>query len=387
MRIALFTDTFPPEVNGVANSVVHIAQSLSARGHTVRVYTVSKVHARELERITGGAFSVFVLPSVGLPIYLGVRVTVPLGFALRDIRKFKPDIIHSHTPFSVGREAIIAARKLHIPHVGTHHTFFNHYLRHVHLDYEWARKLSWSLTVGYYNHCDFVISPTHSLAEELKAHGLKKRCEIVRNAIDTESFRPPESGEVKRQLKQKLGVAEKSLIYMGRVSYEKSIDQLLKAVALLVPHVPDLQLLIVGDGPERARLEEHARNLGVQGHVVFKGFLFGEDLVQVLQAGDVFVTASKSENMPLAVLEAMACGLPIVTVTSLGLSEIVQDRSNGYLLSPDDPAKMAEAVSLLMRDEPLRERFAEKSREAALNYSDDAVMARLEGMYESVRRH
>ncbi|OGG49580.1 hypothetical protein A2704_07185 [Candidatus Kaiserbacteria bacterium RIFCSPHIGHO2_01_FULL_54_36b] len=386
MRIALFTDTFPPEVNGVANSVVHIARSLSARGHTVRVYTVSKVSAQELERTTGDIFSVKVLPSVGLPIYLGVRVTAPLGLALSDIREFKPDIIHSHTPFSVGREAIIAARKLRVPLIGTHHTFFNHYLKHVHLDYQWAQRLSWSLTVGYYNHCDVVISPTRSLAEELRVHGLKKRCEIVVNAIDTESFRPPESSTAKEDLKKKLGISERSLVYMGRVSYEKSIDQLLKALVLLVPQMPDIKLVIVGDGPERAKLGNLAKSLGIEQNVHFSGFLFDERLTEVLQTSDLFVTASKSENMPLAVLEAMACGLPVVTVTSLGLSEIVQDESNGYLLPPDDPQRMTKAILHLLQDKTMHQRFSEKSREISLNYSDDAVMARLEGVYMSTKR-
>ena len=386
MRIALFTDTFPPEVNGVANSVVHIARSLSARGHVVRVYTVSKVRAEELERTSGGTFSVKVLPSIGLPIYLGVRVTAPFGFALRDIRAFKPDIVHSHTPFSVGREAVIAALKLRVPLIGTHHTFFNHYLKHVHLDYQWAQKLSWKLTVDYYNRCDTVISPTHSLADELKAHGLTKPCKIVQNAIDTETFRPPDTEEIKRQLKKKTGISGASLVYMGRVSYEKSIDQLLKVVALLVPQIPDVQLLVVGDGPEREKLEKLAQDLGIVERVLFKGFLFGQDLVHTLQAGDVFVTASKSENMPLAVLEAMACGLPVVTVTSLGLSEMVQDGANGYLLPPDDPERMAAEVMRLMKDNSLRRGFAVKSREISLNYSDDAVMSRFEAVYAGVRR-
>jgi len=383
LRVALFTDTFPPEVNGVANSVVITARALQKRGHAVCVCTASAESRVQLESRVGGAFPVFTVPSIPLPVYTGFRFTLPLGFALPKMRAFAPDMIHSHTLFWVGREGRIAARRLGVPLVGTHHTFFNHYLKHLHADYGWSQRLSWSITVGYYNRCDLVVSPTTALSDELRAHGLKKPCEVVPNGIDTESFKPV-SREIKAQLQRKHGTGPKPVIYMGRVSYEKSIDQVIRALARAVERMPELSLVIVGDGPQRNELEQLAKGLNVANKVFFKGFVFGRELVELLQASELYVTASKSENMPLAVIEAMACGLPILAVNSLGLAEMVEDGLSGHLLPPDDPSAIAAHIVSLMQDDELRERFSNAAIASAARYSEDSMARRLEDIYARV---
>jgi len=384
MRIALFTDTFPPVVNGVANAVARSARALAQCGHEVCVFTVSDKSSGELERMANDAFRVVTLPSVGLPIYIDVRTSMPVGLALGRVKKFRPDIIHSHTPFSVGWEAVWAARALGVPLVGTHHTFFNHYLEHVHLNYPWAETLSWKLTVAYYNRCNLVVSPTRSLASELLAHGLKRPYEILPNTIDTQLFRPEPDATARQKLKSTLGLPGPTLIYMGRVSYEKSIDQAIRAFALIARDIPDAQFFIVGDGPGRAALEQLVSTLGLGGRVRFLGFVFGQRLVEVLQASDVFVTASKSENMPLAVLEAMACGLPVLAVRSLGLAEIIEDGRNGMLLPPDDTEALAREAIALIKDDRLRVEQSRASRTLSARYSEKEITRRLEGMYAAV---
>ena len=388
MRIAICTDTFPPEVNGVANAAFHSARALTRAGPEGCVFTVSKLGAKELEAMGEGTFRVETIPSIGLPIYLGVRATPPVGLALGKMRRFKPDVIHSHTPFSMGWEAVWAARMLGVPLVGTHHTFFNHYLEHVHLNYSWAERLSWKLTVGYYNRCDLVVSPTRSLAGELLTQGLKRPYEVLANTIDTELFRPAPDAAARKKLKAALGYMGPTLVYMGRVSYEKSIDQAIRAFGILARDIPDAQFLVVGDGPEKSALEQLAHSLGLSKRVRFLGFVFGEELVEVLQASDVFITASKSENMPLAVLEAMACGLPILAVRSLGLAEIVEDGKNGALLPPDDVEALAGKALALFRDDTLRLEQSRASRELSATYSEEAITQRLQTIYtDAVRRH
>ena len=378
MRIAFFTDTFPPEVNGVANTAARAARALAAAGHQMKVFTVSRLSPEEIQKEVGGAYEVETIPSVRLPIYLGVRVTAPVGLALRKVARFRPDILHSHTPFSMGWEAVWAARFLGVPLVGTHHTFFNHYLKHVHLDYAWAERLSWKLTVGYYNRCDLVVSPTRSLIDELMANGLKRPPEIIPNAVDTELFRPAAD---RAQLKTRLGLPEKVVVHMGRLSYEKSIDQALRAFKLVVEHGEDAVLVIIGDGPGKSELESLAGELGLEKRVRFTGFIYGRELVEYLQASDVFLTASKSENMPLALLEAMATGLPILAVRSLGLTEMVADKSNGYLLAPDDTSAMAEHTIKLLRDDELRRSFATASRALSEKYSEHTITRNFERLY------
>jgi glycosyltransferase involved in cell wall biosynthesis len=182
-------------------------------------------------------------------------------------------------------------------------------------------------------------------------------------------------------LKADLGIRGAALVYMGRVSYEKSIDDVIRMLAAVLRVKPDTTLVVIGDGPERNPLQRLASTLGVSDRVIFTGCLLGTKLVEALQASDIFVLASRSENMPLAVLEAMAAGLPVVSVASLGMKEIVRDGENGFLLLPDRLDDMAGRVIDLIEDAPKRERLARASRELARQYSDLASAQRLEGIY------
>lgn len=384
MNIAFFTDTFIPQVNGVANTVYRSAQELTSLGHNVCIYTISKKSKKELNKLTGDKIKVFTIPSVSALIYKGERIAIPMGLSIKEMRKFKPDIIHTHTPFSMGKEAILCAKKLNIPLVGTHHTFYDYYLKHIYLDYDWTKKFSWNYTVKYYNHCKTVISPTQSLADSLKLNNLLKNIEIVPNPVDIEKFFPVKNREEKEKLKSSFKIKGKSLVYMGRVSYEKSIDQVIKSVAIIAKEVKDIKLLIIGDGPERKNLIKLTEDLGLQNNVIFTGFIYGDDLIKALQVSDIFLLGSKSENMPLAVLEAMATGLPILSVSSLGMVEIVKDGQNGFLLPPDNPIEMAKATLKLLNDPKKLENFSIKSRELSFIYSLEQTAVKLLEIYKKI---
>lgn len=390
MKIALFSDTFAPQINGVANTVKNSARVLGEMGHEVRVYTLSKKKAGELTEESLGAFTVVTLPSSAIPAYPGERLYLPIGFALKNLYNFKPDIIHLHTPFAVGFEGVLGGRLFGIPVVGTHHTFFDHYLKHVYLDYKWARNFSWSATVAFYNRTDLVLSPTKSLRNELLSHGLKKPVEVLSNSINFQIFQNDAKLKTvsKIKLKKKLDIPEKAIVYMGRVSYEKSIDEVLRAVALIVKKIPNLRFLIIGDGPEKEKLMALCKELEIENNVIFTGFVHGQSLVEALSAGDAFVTASKSENMPLAVLEAMSVGLPIITVSSLGMTEIVEDNGNGFLLehgrSDETAERIAEAVLRLFTDDKLRKKLSMRSLELSKKYSEKKINTRLVEIYQKV---
>lgn len=384
MRIAIFSDTFLPQTNGVAIVVYRSAVALGELGHDVRVFTVSKNHEKDFESIAEGKFSVVTLPSVNVPVYAGERLTIPIGTTLRKIKEFSPQIIHTHTPFSVGWEAVWAHKLFKIPLVGTHHTFYDHYLRYVKMDYEWAKKPSWKYVVTYYNRCDLALSASKSLADELKSQGLKRPIEVLPNLINTELFKPIPGKTAKNKLKAKFGIKGKSLVYMGRVSYEKSIDQVLRAFKLVVCKMPEVKLMIVGDGPERTYLEKLAGDLGIKNNVIFLGFRHNHELVEALQANDVFVTMSKSENLPLSILEAMAIGLPVVAVNALGIPEIVKNNENGFLVSRDNPEEMAKKIMELIKNGKLMKKFSLAARRLALSYSQEKIAKSLENIYQKL---
>lgn len=367
MKIAIFSDTlYPRQVNGVAKVALQSGEILEKLGHRVMIVSPAS------------------LPSIPAIVYPGERLAIPISMSeFRKLKAFRPDIIHSHTPFMIGWAAVIAKKFLKAKLVGTHHTFYDNYLKHAHLDYPRARKLSWQYTVWHYNFCDLVTTPSQALADELIKQGLTAPITVLRNPIQTDFFKPA-SPEQRQALRAKFRMGDAALIYMGRVSYEKSIDQVIRAFEIVAHMLPRATLHIVGDGPERAKLEALAHTSPAVARIVFTGHLAGAKLLEPLQAADVFLTACKNENMPLSVLEAMASGLPVVAVPERGLAEFIHDGDNGCWARTDDPQSMAELAMDILHDPVLRETMSCRSREIALQYSYQEFGRNLEHLYENL---
>lgn len=383
MRIAIYSDTFTPLVNGVANVVNGTAKALAERGHDVCIVALSKRQKGDHRYNLNKNIQVINLPSIPFWAYSGERFSIPFGLSMQKIRKFKPQILHSHTPFVAGWEAVFASKLFDIPLIGTHHTYYDQYLKHVKLDYEWMRKFSWRYTDFYYNQCKLVLSPSRSLANDLIKTGLKRPVKIMPNPVNTDLFFPiPDKGE----LKKKYGINGKSIAYMGRLSYEKNIDLVLMAFMMIHKALPDSKLMIIGDGPERESLNQRASELGIKNNLIFTGYLFGEELNSALNANDIFVTASKSENMPLSVLEAMASGLPVVGFPAYGLTELIINGENGYHARVDDIEDLAGKCLSILTEGQINE-FSRRARDYALRYSYENKINELEQIYQKLIRH
>ncbi|MFA6394036.1 MAG: glycosyltransferase [Patescibacteria group bacterium] len=385
MKIAIYSDTcFYPQVNGVANAVKESAYALAELGHEVCLFTVSKESEKNLEKMTGNKFKICLLPSMPFWGYERERMSLAPGLSFKKLKKFRPDIVHVHTPFSVGWEGVACAKLLKVPIVGTHHTFYDHYLDHVRLDYDWAKELSWKLFVRFYNLCDLVLIPSKALSSQMVLSGLKKPIQVLANPIDTDFFRPA-SLSSGASLDEKTGrsssLSGRYIVYMGRLSYEKSIDRVIRAFKIVSDNIKDARLAIIGGGPEEENLIKLSRELGISEKIKFTGFLFGENLLKALWESEVFATASESENQPVSVLEAMASGLPVIAVKAAGIPEIVKDGENGFLTAPGKPEEMAEKLIALLNDAGLRKKFSQNSRQAALNFSREKIAGKLAGYY------
>lgn len=381
MKIAIFSDTFFPQINGVASVARITAKALADLGNKVMVFTAVHPEQTELAEEKAGV-EVVNLPSVPFPGYTGERAAMMLGFSISKMRKFKPDVIHVHTPMGVGWEAVFASTLLGIPLIGTHHTFYDHYLKYVKMDFDWAKTMSWKVTAAYYNRCDMILSPSAALIDAMRKTGLKVPAKVMPNPVDADMFKPLLDRNEKKKLKEQFGIPGLSIVYMGRIGYEKNIKGLLDAFQIVSADRPEVRLMIVGDGPDRPELEEAVRSKNLEDKVIFTGFLGDEPLVQALQANDIFVTASKSENMPISVLEALAAGLPAIGVRAKGIPEIIRDGENGLLAEPDNTEELAQKIKTLLEDEGLRERFSARSRQIALEYSAHRTAEFLEEAYK-----
>ena len=388
MKIAIFTDTFMPQTNGVVSVVKTHARELKKRGHDVIIFTAQPKRSQKkkvLEEFGKEKIKVHFIPAFELPTYKEYRVATPTWVkSYVIIKKFSPDIIHSHTNFGVGWEAINCAKLLGVPLFGHHHTFWTDYLHHLKIDREFMKKVAHYYIASYFNRCNLIISPSQSLKDELLENKVTKPVHVLANSIDLNAFK---TDKKKADLKRQLGLqSNKVVMYFGRVSKEKSIDVLLKAFKEVVKQLDDARLLIIGDGPAMKDLKALAKKLKIQDKTIFTGMLTGKELHEAVAAADIFASASASENQPMTFLEAMSFGLPMVGTNAKGAPELIHDKKNGLLFPPKNHRKMAECIIKILRESKRQEEMGASSARYAKDYSNEKIIEELLRDYQMLIR-
>ncbi len=387
MHIALYTDTFMPQVNGVVGVVKNLAEEFSAQGHTVTVcaptgpdklVTMPKRLKREF-----GKYRLISYASTQLPSYKEQRVTLPsvLG-SVWWVRQSRPDVIHAHTPFGMGWEGAAISKMFGIPMLGTLHTFHMEYAKHIGLDNKAIEPLLNKYEPTFYNRCLLVTSPSQALADELKAHGVYRPMVRVVNPVDIEKFGVEPTSKL--QLKHELGLGAPTLLYLGRLSYEKNLTELVEIVEPVLRENPEASLALVGDGPSREDLEKQVAKLGLINQVKFFGIKKGEALKKIIAASDMFVTTSLTENQPLSIIEAMAAGLPVVAYAARGIPEIVAANSTGKLVKTGDQEGYRDALRELIKFEAVRDTLGRRAKQSVKQFSRPAVSAELLSLYHDM---
>jgi len=388
MRICIFTDSFLPYLSGVSSAVYNQANEMARRGHEVTIF-----HPRPRKRDRGQAAPglheaidlrtlPLAIPAKGIP---KLQVALPLFLhTYRRLRKEPPDLVHAHTEFGCGLEGMFLGRWKRAPVVGTFHTFFAEpdYLRQFHLP-SWpiVRRMMWRYSVGFYNKCSRIISPSRSVRDHLVARGLKREPIVLSNGIETARRRP--EAEI-AAFRASLGIGDFAFIYVGRVSPEKSLPVALRAFKKVLERHPKAMFVIVGNGPADTQIDVCIRDLGIAQSVVRTGRIERGRLMEENYPllGDVFVTASTTENQPISLLEAMAFGLPLIGPRAKGIPELVDHERNGLLFEPEDVDGMARGMERTLEDVSLRRSLARASLESASEHRLENVGDRLESIYE-----
>jgi glycosyltransferase involved in cell wall biosynthesis len=377
----LFSDTYPPQVNGVANCVHNLAHALHDDGHTVMVCTV--LAKRRIRTPQDEPFPVIRTPAMPLPMYTDFSLAPPVGLALaRVVRRFRPDLIHCHTPFSIGWHGVRACNTYRIPVIGTHHTLFGNYVNsYVRLGHQVNARLASLIrryVARFYNQCDLTSCASHFLAHDLVSGGMRRPVRIVHNPVDTTHFRPLTPAE------RPLGATgARHIVYFGRLAAEKNLPQLMHLVEPALRRHHEATLEIIGDGPMMAPLIAQAAQLGLEKQVHFRGWMRGAALARRVAACDICVSASTTENQPLALLESLACGVPVVALAAAGVPEIIADGATGYLVDPADTSGLfAHRIETLLADDALRGAMSERAQAVAQRYSPDACLHANLALYE-----
>ncbi|MFH0802886.1 MAG: glycosyltransferase [bacterium] len=384
MNIAVFTDAFYPQVNGVVTSLMNTSRELSRRGHRVVLFAPKPDRKKAITEDFGD-IRVVLAPGIKAPYYPDIRLTWPFnGFVWKALREMKVDLLHFHVPFTLGAECILDGKLLKKPVVGTFHTFFGEeeYLKIAGKgNSKFLKGLVWRYCLLFYNRCRAVVSPSRYTGEELVRQGLRMNPEIIPNGVLFDETALQEA-DVLSSVRGKYGLTENTVLFVGRVSREKSIDVLLRAACIAGESLPDFRLLIVGDGPAMEESKALAAELNLGEKAIFAGMIPHRELLKsgIFQASKLFVTASKSENQPMTILEAMLFGLPVVGVNQRGIPEMVD--GNGIVAEADDPAAIAGACLSLLRYQDLRKRTGERSAILARSYDIRATTDQMEQLYE-----
>lgn len=331
MNIGLFTETYYPEINGVANSVFMLKNELEHIGHTVYVFTTTTPGAPEYEH------NVFRVPS--LPCILITERRVGLFYQPKLaslIKKLNLDLIHTHTEFSLGIFGRIMAKELKLPMVHTYHTIYEdytHYITHFKTLDRRAKAFVRVFTKICCNTVEQVIVPTEKVKELLLDYSVYKDISVVPTGVNLKKFNPElYSRDDVKNLKQQFGIHEtdKVLLYLGRISKEKNISEIIDAMPDYMNTRENVKFVIVGGGPEMDKLKQQVEHLKLQDKIIFTGPQPWDNIGLFYQMGDVFVSASQSETQGLTYIEAMAAGLPIVAKQDKCLEEILEPGFNGY---------------------------------------------------------
>lgn len=297
-----------------------------------------------------------------------------------DLLYFKPDVIHVHTPGILGNLAVMYGKASGRPIIGSFHSFPEVRL---YFENEIKKKtigeFAWKLLKQFYNRCDIVIVPTQEVASILEKRGFKKLV-VLPYGIDTSVFKNNRDGGIR----EKLGLTKNIvLLYAGQFRRDKRVELLVDAMQYLNPEV---KLLLVGDGPEKNTVLKKIKKLGLQDRVMVHKPVDSHKLVDFYNGADIYVNASISETMGISMLEAMACGLPVVAAYSPGAAEIIKDGYNGYIAQANSSLAIAEKIKKLY-DKNERKPFKKNARHVAKNYEIRKIKKKLTDIYESVKNH
>lgn len=389
MKIAIFSDTFYPNLGGLEDSTAILAKALGEDGHVVDLYvpsfSPSDFFRRGLplaEIDLGPKVQVHRLFSLPLPSWLlSARLPVPTLAGYRLLKKNRPDIIHTQTIFSAGLEALWASSLLKIPLVGTNHSIISEFCVY----FPFAQKFFINFFVWYetwyYNHCIVFTAPSRVALQAMQKNGIKQSGIFISNIIDTDNFQPQVSVD-KEKLKEEFGLSSRPVVsFAGRFVIEKKVEILLRAILLVRGQVPRVVLALAGFGSERDNWEKLIRDLGLQDNVKFVGALDKPQLAKLFQASDVFAIASSIESQGMVALQAMACGLPVVGVNGRALPEYVNEE-NGFIVPIDDYRQMAEALVKLLNNPERSRALGQVGREKVQKYSKQNITKRWTTLYQ-----
>ncbi len=410
MRIVIATAVYYPQVNGVAVFSHNLAMGLSRRGHDVMVICPSQIGRNYTEMIDG--VKTTYLRSVQAKIYHdqihplperkkilglktprllykhGFRVSIfPLLEVKKALDEFKPDVVHVQVSDPIGLSVVSYARKKGIPIVTTEHNQPEVLTGSMKLPRMIKKPVDALLSMYFRDRqskSDFVTMPTEqAIYHLLSKHPIGVPVAAVSNGVDLTHFKP---GRADDSIYNKYGISKdaKHLLYVGRLDPEKNVELVIRAFKKALIKTPKTELIIVGDGVDKSRLEQIVVKNKLNDSVKFLGRVMPPDLYEIYKIGDVFVTASEIETQGIVLIEAAATGLPLIAVDEGAVSEVCRNGENGILCKPGDVNEMSDAMFKIMNDKAIMKKYGEASLEIAREHNFEKTLDAFINIYNRV---
>lgn len=380
MNIGIFTDTYSPQISGVATSIMIMENELRKQGHTVYIFTTTDPNAdRESEE-----GRVFRLPSIPFVFFPERRVAVAgMNKFIKLVGRLNLDIIHTHTEFSLGLLGKRIAKKYHIPSIHTYHTMYVDYLHYIAKGKILTPSMVGKMTKTFCDSYDAIITPTPKVRHHLEEQGIYKLMYTIPTGTDISSFAPVEKQQI-ADLKKSLGIGTEDavILSLGRIAQEKNIDAIINAMPEVLLKEPNAKLVIVGDGPVRKDLEQIVENKNLEKHVIFTGAVDWENISLYYQLGDLFVSASTTETQGLTYAEAMAASLPVVAKRDESIEGFLTDRETAFLF--DEDYELADLSVQVLSDKNTAALVAANGRVKVESISADQFGLNVEATYNEI---
>lgn len=377
LRIAMFSDSALPILNGVSISVDALIRELRDRGHSVHLYAPRIPGHRDEDPNTFRSRAIRSpwAPQYPLPI-------PPFYRTLRQFRRHEYDLVHTHTPFLLGMVGLRWAESHDLPIVATYHTLYDRYAHYLAaFPRRYARFRIAKHTNFYYNSMDAVITPSEASHKWLRRHSVTRPITVVPTGTPRRAFLD------RAECRGALGLPPdlRTMLYVGRLAREKNLGVLFEMAARAFAVEPSLRLLLVGDGPYRAECARAARQLGIGDRVRFVGYVPRAEVDRYYAAADLFVFPSITETQGLVVQEAMAYGLPAVAAVGGGASAGIEHGVNGFAVR-NDPDDFARAVLRVFADESLHSSMSAAALRSVRGRSLDEMAERILEVYQGALR-
>ncbi len=383
LRVAVVTETYPPEVNGVAATIARVVEGLCRRGHELQLVRPRQQAQGEVD--DAGAvdadpahrLSEVLMRGLPIPRYPQLTMGLPSRRALLGLwTRQRPDVVHLVTEGPLGGSALAAATQLKLPVVSDFRTNFHAYSRHYGM--AWLHRPIMGYLRRFHNRSDCTMVPTESLRQELAAYGFQ-RLRVVARGVDTLLFDPAcRSGELRRRW----GAGDDTpvLLYVGRLAPEKNLDALVRTSVAMRAQRPGLKLVLVGDGPSRAALQLRLPQ------AVFAGLRHGADLAAHYASADLFLFPSLTETFGNVVPEAMASGLPVLAYDCAAAAQLVRTGETGWLAAPGDEAALQAHACRALADLDALRALGRRARAVAQRLGWERIVGLIEAEYDAAMR-